>query len=150
MLALIVVVGYSAFLTYGPGNGKAATQSQGVNQCNPGFPSPALAPEPGFRYFAYYNISNGAIVSVETRPSCQVTGLPTVPPQLANEVGVVDVTSSTHLTKMMPTGYLNAFYINFRTLQLTIKPGVTFTDPSHGFYNGQQITDSTEIPIRNQ
>ena len=109
------------------------------------------APIQGYQYFAVYHLANGSIISVITESTCQLAGLP---PQLPIEVkgqeALLNATSSSVLPLMMPNGYLNAFYVNLKTQQLTIVPGVTFTDPYHAFYNGNPITNGTKIAIPSQ
>jgi hypothetical protein len=143
-IALIIVVAAFAYVAFSTGTQAASAQ------CTPGQVSSAAAPVAGYQYFVDYNTTNGAIMAVETIPSCQVgSNLPSVAPDLIGKVAVSNVTASPNLSSMMPNGYLNAYYVNLQTMQLTIIPGVSFVDSYHALYNGQSITNGTSIPIPN-
>lgn len=140
LIAVLVTLAYVA----------AGVNSQTANQCLPKPASPAAAPVQGYQYFVYYNSSNGAIVSIVTIQSCEVGGkLPGVAPIKTGYVAVLNVTTSTAIPTMMPDGFLNAYYVNLHSMQITIIPGVSFVDSHHAFYNGQPITNGTRLPIPN-
>ncbi|MGI0079904.1 MAG: hypothetical protein ACRECH_09795 [Nitrososphaerales archaeon] len=142
-LIVIIVVGASAFVAF-------SSSTQNTDDCSLGPASPAAAPVPNYQYFVDYNTTSGAIIGVVTIPSCDIGGhLPSVAPSLIGQIAVLNLTSSPALSSMMPNGYLNAYYVNLRTVQLTIIPGVSFVDSYHALYNNQPITNGTKIPVPN-
>ncbi len=146
LVALAAMVVAASFVSVALSSG--SDSSQVLSKCSAGTVSLKDAPVKGYQYFAYYNTTNGAIIGVEGRPSCQVgASLPVVGPSLIGRAAVLNVTESAALHIMMPNGYLNAYYVNLTTKQLTLIPGVTFSDSYRAFYFGQPIANGTIIPI---
>ena len=60
---------------------------------------------------------------------------------------VLNVTSSPYLPIMLADGWINAFYVNLTTTQLTEIPGVSFSSNlMQAYYNEQPITNGTKLP----
>jgi len=59
----------------------------------------------------------------------------------------LNVTSDQVLSAMLTNGFINAFYVNVTSKQVTQIPGVTFSSNyEQAFYNGQPIINGTRVP----
>src|ERR1700730_12675111 len=123
-IAVLIVAATSASVAF------SGTLNQ--NQCNPPPATPSAAPESGYQYFVDYNMTNGAIVGVDIAPSCQLQGnAPIIGPSQAGKVATLNITASSYVSIMIPNGYVNAFYVNLQTKQLSVIPGVSIVDSLH-------------------
>jgi hypothetical protein len=85
-----------------------------------------------------YNQTDGSIVSLSR--SCGVTGV-------LKGLSSLNVTSSPALSIISTNGWVNTFYVNLTSKQITLVPGVTFSSNyEEAFYNGQQIINGTRLP----
>jgi hypothetical protein len=85
-----------------------------------------------------YNQTDGSIVSLSR--SCGATGV-------QKGLGSLNVTSGPALSIISTNGWVNTFYVNLTSRQITLVPGVTFSSNyEEAFYNGQQIINGTRLP----
>jgi hypothetical protein len=88
---------------------------------------------------AIYNQTDGSIYSLG-RP-CGAVAVP------EKGFSSLNVTSSPALSIISTNGWINTFYVNLTTKQLTLVPGVTFSSNyEQAFYKGQQIINGTRLP----
>lgn len=100
--------------------------------------SPTAVVTPGHCWTLTYNMTDGRILSLGS--ACET--LVAQP-----DVGSLNLTSGQTLSTMYANGWINAFYVNLQTHQVTQIPGVTFSsDYQQAFYNGQLITNGTVLP----
>jgi len=93
-------------------------------------------------YFVAYNTTTGKIITMSVGQ----------PPSLGSSgIGQIDITCDPNLPAITTNGYLNAFYVDLQTKELTLIPGVTFSsDYRQAYYDGQPIINGTSIPIPSQ
>jgi hypothetical protein len=86
-----------------------------------------------------YNQTDGSIYSLG-RP-CGAIGAP------SKGLSSFNVTSSPALSIISTNGWVNTFYVNLTSKQLTQIPGVTFSNNyQQAFYNGRPIINGTILP----
>jgi len=121
-----------------------------TSTCSPGpLPSKLDSPAAGWQYFLSYNTTSGIVNSLSVMPACQFANGEDYYSMFAgSDINVINVTSSQYLPELTVNGYLNAFYVRQGNQQLTKIPGITFSDNySLAYYDGQQITNGTTIPL---
>ena len=122
-------------------------------------------PAAGWFYYLQYSTTDGSIYTLEVQQACPVETLlvsaglmgSSNTTAVARVLGVpsgyliLQMNGNQYLPAMMVNGYINAFYVNLTSIQVTLKPGVTFSDNyENAYYNGEPITNGTEIPIPQQ
>jgi hypothetical protein len=120
------------------------------------------APAAGWFYYLQYRASDGSIYTIEAQPACTVESLlvnagamgSNNATAIAAALGVpsgnlvLQMNGNPYLVVMTTNGYTNAFYVNLQTSQITLKPGITFSDNyENAYYNGEPITNGTQIPL---
>ena len=107
----------------------------GLNAAVPNSPGPT---NPTHCWMLTYNTTNGRILSL---------GFPCEKLVVQTGVGSLNLTSGQALSIILENGWINAFYVNLQTHQVTQIPGVTFSsDYRQAFYNGQPIINGTKLP----
>jgi hypothetical protein len=139
-LAVVLVLGLGTGLNaFVPNNSSSTTQTVTVTS----LPSTSIDCNPavlyhGTTWYIVYSLTDGSI---------QTLGSPCGASILPAGVGALDVTSSPMLPIMLANGWVNTFYVNLQTQQITQIPGVTFSSNySEAFYNGQPIINGTRLP----
>jgi hypothetical protein len=141
LISTVIAVGIGYYSSSSSG-----VPDQAKLNCSGGFADHLNAPQPGFEYFLFYNKTDGTVTALMTEASCEfATGADYHSLAIQNNTGVINVTSSPYLHEMMVNGYGNAFYVN-GTQQLTMIPGINFSDGYHVYYYGLPITNGTKIP----
>jgi hypothetical protein len=124
-------------------------------------PTGADAPAAGWFYYLQYSTTDGSIRSLDIQQACPVETLlvsaglmgsnnsSAVAAVLGVPSGysILQMNGNPYLPAMTINGYSNAFYVNLTSSQLTLKPGITFSNNyENAYYNGEQITNGTQIP----
>jgi len=85
-----------------------------------------------------YDTTDGRILSLSSSCSSYI---------VQQGVGVLNLTSSPVLSIIDTNGWVNAFYVNLTSHQVTLIPGVTFSSTyQQAFYDGQPIINGTLLP----
>ncbi len=139
VLAVLLTVGLGTGLNaFVPNNSSPTTQTVTVsssastwNDCSGGLYH-------GTTWMIVYSLTDGSI---------QTLGSPCGGAIIPTGMGGLDVTSSPVLPIILANGWVNTFYVNLQTQQITQIPGVTFSSNySEAFYNGQPIINGTRLP----
>jgi hypothetical protein len=114
------------------------------------------APVPGWQYFASYDPSTGVINSEVSMASCEIdSNLARLHINPSDQLAVdgmlgamvVNVTSYPQLNQLSHD--LEGFYVILPTVQVALKPGVTFQG-TQMYYEGLPVSNGTAIPVPTQ
>ncbi len=169
VLAMVGVLALTLLTTsYYPATGQTAVTVTTTTTACPkigSHPTGPGAPAAGWIYYLQYNASSGKtyglgfyqgcyvesiLISAGLMGSTNVTAVSAALNALPGNL-LIEVNGYPYLDAMTTNGYINAFYVDLQTHQVTLIPGVTFSNNyENAYYNGQSITNGTQFPVPGQ